>query len=673
VSALLAPLLSSLGHALVRASLVGAVLGLGVLVVRRPMRRLAPGVQAWLWWLIAARLLLELAGAPAIELAWLPADPSATVSAQANVVLERTEFTPAVAPATPSVGAPVHAHLELEPARSSQLGPWHFAGIGWFVAVAAGLGIGARRWWQLRGLLAGSRAVEDRVTSSALADVREALGIGRPITIAYNEAIEAPLVVGWRRPRILLPPGADLDPDELRLVLLHELEHVRRLDALRGWVPELARRLLFFHPLARLAAREFGLATEAACDAEVVRRGVAPANRYGALLVRFALTPRSPERLASTLSFVGPSLNRRLEMLVQGSLRRHWMLAVALPLTVAVPLLATPLRLVAEVPEPATRAVAPPAPPSAVAPVAGDRWAPPPPPAPPATPVSPALPPMASHSALAAPPLPPLPPLTPDLEGADWLVLVDGETQIAIGASSSDRHRAEWLSQNENRPILLIGREGRAWVVRDPEVISRVHDLFADQLGAARQRADLAKEVARQSAEIGRQEARATREALESLRRSEILEARERSSMAKRNAQRGLELEAKRMSELAQQLADAQESSLGQDEEWLRLAQERVQAADEQMARLKEELSDLERQRAAEMSNHEFVEQKARQAEIAARVRQQLDELRYRQLDLGGEIRQHSREIGRDLGREIGRIFREGLAEPFEADPDGRP
>jgi len=676
VSALLAPLLSSIGHALVRASLVGAVLGLGVLAVRRPMRRISPAVQAWLWWLIAARLLLELAGAPALELAWLPAGSSAADSAQANAVVEQTGPTPAVASATPTIGAPAVLHLELDPASESRMGAWHYAGIGWVLAVAAGLGIGARRWWHLQRLLATSRLVEDPATSSALADVQETLGIGRPITIAHNEAIAAPLVVGWWKPRVLLPPGANLDSDELRLVLLHELEHVRRLDALRGWVPELARRLLFFHPLARLAAREFSLATEAACDAEVVRRGVAPANRYGALLVRFALTPRGLERFASALSFVGPSLNRRLEMLVQGSLRRHWMLAAALPLAVAVPLLATPLRLVAAAPEPATQPVAPLAPPSAVAPVAGERWAQaptPPSPATPATPASPAMPPLAPLPALAAPALPPLPPLSPDLEGADWLVLIDGGTQIAIGASSSDRHRAERLSQDENRPILLLAREGRTWVVRDPAVISRVHDLFAEQLTAARQRADLAKEVARQSAEVRRQEARATREAIESLRRSQILEAQELSSMAKRDAQRSLEVEAQRMSELARQLANRQASSLGQDEEWLRLAQERVQAANEQMVQLKEELSALERQRAAEMSNRELVEQKARQAEIAARVQQQLDELEHRQLDLGGEIRQHSREIGRDLGREIGRIFREGLAKPYEADPDGRP
>ena len=76
------------------------------------------------------------------------------------------------------------------------------------------------------------------------------------------------------------------------MALAHELMHVRRRDVLLGCIPALAERLYFFHPLARLAAREYVIAREAACDAAVVRALDVPADDYGRLLLRLGVTRR---------------------------------------------------------------------------------------------------------------------------------------------------------------------------------------------------------------------------------------------------------------------------------------------------------------------------------------------------------------------------------------------
>ena len=62
--------------------------------------------------------------------------------------------------------------------------------------------------------------------------LRKALRVSRNIGVAICDRIAAPVLVGIVRPLILLPPAAlsGWSPEELEMVLLHELAHVRRWD-----------------------------------------------------------------------------------------------------------------------------------------------------------------------------------------------------------------------------------------------------------------------------------------------------------------------------------------------------------------------------------------------------------------------------------------------------------
>jgi hypothetical protein len=44
--------------------------------------------------------------------------------------------------------------------------------------------------------------------------------------------------------------GHTLTPNESSMALAHELAHLRRGDLWLGWLPAIAQRLFFFHPLA---------------------------------------------------------------------------------------------------------------------------------------------------------------------------------------------------------------------------------------------------------------------------------------------------------------------------------------------------------------------------------------------------------------------------------------
>ena len=209
-----------------------------------------------------------------------------------------------------------------------------------------------------------ARPVTEGPAAALLELLGRRLGLARRPALRTTPRVASPQAVGLLRPTILLPPAALAAPrEELTMVLCHELVHLRRRDPWLAWVPLLARRLFFFHPLAALAQREFVLAREAACDAEVLRLlGTAP-RAYGRLLLRWGVAPRETGLAAAGASPSVQDLKRRLQMLdTTDSTRRSspwWWLAAA---TLVLGLV--PVTIVAQAP-PAPPAEAPSAPPPA--------------------------------------------------------------------------------------------------------------------------------------------------------------------------------------------------------------------------------------------------------------------------------------------------------------------
>jgi beta-lactamase regulating signal transducer with metallopeptidase domain len=131
------------------------------------------------------------------------------------------------------------------------------------------------------------------VRTGRLASVAAAESLRHGLTSAPDLRITSqfPVAVtfGWRRPVILLPADATAWTEQrARMVIGHELAHVRRRDWLRHLAARMACVVYWFHPLVWTAARRHRLAVELACDQEVVRTGH-DACDYALELVR--LTP----------------------------------------------------------------------------------------------------------------------------------------------------------------------------------------------------------------------------------------------------------------------------------------------------------------------------------------------------------------------------------------------
>ena len=118
---------------------------------------------------------------------------------------------------------------------------------------------------------------------------------GRSVKLCVSAAVSRPSVVGFFRPRVLLPPAlfAALSPDDLRQVLLHEIEHLRRRDDWSNLAQKLALVALPLHPALFWVERRLCVERELACDDGVLRadgglfRG-ATRKAYAACLVSLA-------------------------------------------------------------------------------------------------------------------------------------------------------------------------------------------------------------------------------------------------------------------------------------------------------------------------------------------------------------------------------------------------
>ncbi len=134
------------------------------------------------------------------------------------------------------------------------------------------------------------------------------VGLARPVTVQVTKRRTMPLVWGLARPHLLLPAEAETWPAERRrVVLLHELAHVRRYDCAAKVVARAACALHWFNPMAWLALRWMEIEAEAACDDLVLAAGEKPSDYAGHLLETVASLPCPRMTAPSSISLARPS------------------------------------------------------------------------------------------------------------------------------------------------------------------------------------------------------------------------------------------------------------------------------------------------------------------------------------------------------------------------------
>jgi HEAT repeat protein/beta-lactamase regulating signal transducer with metallopeptidase domain len=172
-------------------------------------------------------------------------------------------------------------------------------------------------------LIAGVVAVQwmsrrtERVTAAPwLAQARSLaaeLGISPRIMFLRSRGAAMPMAWGLFQPAVLMPADADAWPAErLRIVLLHELAHVKRHDCLTHMLVQMSCALHWFNPLAWMAARHVRTERERACDDLVLAAGTRGSD-YADQLIEIARVMRAG-RFPAVLAGASLAMAHRSEL-----------------------------------------------------------------------------------------------------------------------------------------------------------------------------------------------------------------------------------------------------------------------------------------------------------------------------------------------------------------------
>jgi len=323
------------------AAMQGAVGLLGVFVICALAPRLNPSLRCWLWRLAFARLVIALFWSAPVALPLAPPTkaiaPAVSEGAVRVVSVDSSAGGVGLAPPTAAPMAPLGLALL-----------W-ISGMGWVLYT------GVRHLKAAKAVVRSARPVTHPLVLRVWSELVRDFGLTTAPELCEAAHLKGPVLLQIARPTVVLPAGIteEWSPDQIRMMLAHELAHLRRHDLLWGWLPAAAHLIFYFHPLVWLGNREWRLAHDMAADALALRVTRIPAADYAHLLVRAAGTPAVAHTGLALMD--ARDTARTLERRLTGMKRlvtypRRGALLASMAVLAAAAAILVPIRVVAQAP-----------------------------------------------------------------------------------------------------------------------------------------------------------------------------------------------------------------------------------------------------------------------------------------------------------------------------------
>ncbi len=134
---------------------------------------------------------------------------------------------------------------------------------------------------------AGNKEVSDIKILNLLSDCEEKLKIKTRVELSCNPLLASPMLIGFFRPRIILPVG-EWEDKELSYIFVHELVHYKQRDMFYKWLIQIVVCVHWFNPFVYLLEKEVNKSCELSCDEKVISVLDDTARReYGDTLISF--------------------------------------------------------------------------------------------------------------------------------------------------------------------------------------------------------------------------------------------------------------------------------------------------------------------------------------------------------------------------------------------------
>jgi beta-lactamase regulating signal transducer with metallopeptidase domain len=309
----------------------GALISILLLIDLLLRKRVRAVFRYWIWMLVLVKLVLPTSLSSPVsvgrwfgdELTYVDATPQPKLLPQVDVIpapmsvpppdtppiadvppVETAARSPDAVPAEPTIqrAEPIVTVLT-DPAPATPPLSWQGAAfLAWLVVLVVMTLVLLQRVLFVRRLVAQASEANSTMAET-LADCRERIALKEKIGLKVSGGASSPAVCGLFRPVILVPESLtpSLSTSELRVVLLHELAHVKRRDLWVNFAQTLLQIFYFYNPLLWLANAMIRRAREQAVDEMVLVAMGEKARQYPHILVKLA-----------KLAFKRPGLSLRL-------------------------------------------------------------------------------------------------------------------------------------------------------------------------------------------------------------------------------------------------------------------------------------------------------------------------------------------------------------------------
>ena len=292
--------------------------------------------QYYIWIVVALRFLL-------------PFTPDTTIIGSLFEKLDTAAITNEI-PTTPNVPVPADTgNSKAEPIQTNQevttaamRDPVDKYVCLFFIWSALALVLFVRKITVYQGFIqyikAGNKEVSDIKILNLLSDCEEKLNIKTRVEISCNPLLASPMLIGFLRPRIILP-AHEWEDKELSYIFVHELVHYRQRDMFYKWLIQIVVCAHWFNPFVYLLEKEVNKSCELSCDEKVIAVLDDKARReYGDTLISFLKSNNLyKSSLASvTLTEGAEQLKERLGAIMKFRKKSKVIIAITAIFTVAV-------------------------------------------------------------------------------------------------------------------------------------------------------------------------------------------------------------------------------------------------------------------------------------------------------------------------------------------------
>lgn len=296
-----------------------------VALVSRLTGRRDGRLRHWLWMLVLLKVLLppglttpvsvgQWAVRPLLDTIGADAAPAATRNPSAKTSEESPTAAERLTGGSQKSPMILSLMSDLFPTAKNLLFVW-LVGVFLFWAIVV---------WRLACLgriLRLAVPIDEGPIRIAVEQIAIQLGVRRvPDVLAVN-TLSSPYLFGVFRPFIMLPASltSDLQDDQWRAVLVHEMVHWQRYDTWIGWLQVSVQSLFWFHPMVWWANAQLRHERECVCDETVLRMGPISPKSYSDAIFRVLTASHGRSPVAASLVGVferGSNLQNRLEKIM---------------------------------------------------------------------------------------------------------------------------------------------------------------------------------------------------------------------------------------------------------------------------------------------------------------------------------------------------------------------